>query len=106
MPIYEYICPSCNHEFELRQSFNDKCEVTCPRCQNSSKRIFSPVPIIFKGSGFYVTDHSSKSEIQDSPKSIDKSESKTEYKTEIKATPKTEDKNESNTIKAGSKSEQ
>jgi putative FmdB family regulatory protein len=110
MPIYEYICPSCNHEFELRQSFNDKCEVTCPRCQNSSKRIFSPVPIIFKGSGFYVTDHSSKSEIQDSPKSIDKSESKTESKVEskaeIKTTSKTEDKNESNTIKAGSKSEQ
>jgi putative FmdB family regulatory protein len=102
MPIYEYICPSCNHEFELRQSFNDKCEVTCPRCQNSSKRIFSPVPIIFKGSGFYVTDHSSKSEIQDSPKSIDKAESKTE----IKAAPKTEGNNESNTIKAGSKSEQ
>jgi putative FmdB family regulatory protein len=80
MPIYEYLCPSCNHEFELRQSFYDKCKVTCPRCQNSVKRIISPVPIIFKGSGFYVTDHASKSEIQDSPKNGGKADTKTDSK--------------------------
>ena len=101
MPVYEYLCSSCNHEFELRQSFNDKCEVTCPRCQNNVKRLFSPVPIIFKGSGFYVTDHSSKGEIQDSPKNTDK----TEAKTESKAESKTQDKAESGTVKAGSKTE-
>jgi putative FmdB family regulatory protein len=101
MPIYEYLCPSCNHEFELRQSFNEKCEVTCPQCQNNVKRIFSPVPIIFKGSGFYVTDHSSKSEIQDSPKNLVKADLKSEAKTESK----TEDQSGTNAIKVGKKTD-
>lgn len=57
MPIYEYECPSCSHKFELRRSFSDESEVCCPECKTTADRIFSPVPIIFKGSGFYVTDH-------------------------------------------------
>ncbi len=68
MPIYQYLCPRCNFKFELRQSFTDKCKVTCPKCNNGARRLFIPVPIIFKGSGFYVTDSAKKSEIQDSPK--------------------------------------
>jgi putative FmdB family regulatory protein len=68
MPIYQYLCPSCKHKFELRQSFSDSCKVSCPKCKNGARRIFVPVPIIFKGSGFYVTDSSKKSEVQDSPK--------------------------------------
>ncbi|UCD09893.1 MAG: FmdB family transcriptional regulator [Dehalococcoidales bacterium] len=57
MPIYEYECPECSTRFELRRSFNDESEVLCPDCKCTATRIFSPVPIIFKGSGFYVTDH-------------------------------------------------
>ena len=46
MPLYEYQCPSCSHEFELRQSFNaDPCEAV-------SQRKFHAVPVIYKGSGF------------------------------------------------------
>ena len=56
MPVYEYECDNCCHRFELRQSFEDDSVVTCPQCQGSARRIFSPVPIIFKGQGFYVTD--------------------------------------------------
>ena len=59
LPIYEYECPSCSHKFELRRSFTDESEVFCPECECTAERIFSPVPIIFKGSGFYVTDHKS-----------------------------------------------
>ena len=57
LPIYEYECPECSTRFELRRSFSDDSEVFCPDCKCVATRIFSPVPIIFKGSGFYVTDH-------------------------------------------------
>ncbi len=57
MPIYEYECIHCNHRFELRQSYKDKPEAECPECQESARRVFHPTPIIFRGSGFYVTDH-------------------------------------------------
>ena len=85
MPIYQYLCPSCNHEFELRQSFTDDSRASCPRCDNGARRIFSPVPIIFKGSGFYVTDNGKKGDTQESPienKSENKIDNKTEDKTE------------------------
>lgn len=57
MPIYEYECPTCSFRFEQKRSFSDESPVSCPQCQCQAKRLFSPVPIIFKGSGFYVTDH-------------------------------------------------
>ena len=56
MPTYEYECKSCFHRFEKRQSFSDAPIAECPQCQASSRRVFHPTPIIFKGSGFYVTD--------------------------------------------------
>jgi len=60
MPIYEYQCELCSCQFELKRSFNDNSAVTCPQCNAIARRVFSPVPIIFKGSGFYVTDHTAK----------------------------------------------
>ena len=57
MPIYEYECPECRHRFEKKQSFHDEPKADCPECQAPAKRVFHPAPIIFKGSGFYVTDH-------------------------------------------------
>lgn len=60
MPIYEYECSNCSHKFELKQGFNDKPEAVCPECQETARRVFHPAPIIFKGSGFYVTDHRKK----------------------------------------------
>ena len=56
MPIYQYVCSKCNTNFELRQGFNDESVAVCPRCRGESRRLFIPVPIIFKGPGFYVTD--------------------------------------------------
>jgi putative FmdB family regulatory protein len=56
MPIYQYRCLNCNRQFELKQSFSDKPIADCPSCHGIARRIFSPVPIIFNGPGFYVTD--------------------------------------------------
>jgi putative FmdB family regulatory protein len=56
MPIYQYRCLDCKCQFELKQSFNDKPIADCPTCHGIARRIFSPVPVLFKGPGFYVTD--------------------------------------------------
>jgi putative FmdB family regulatory protein len=64
MPIYQYSCSKCNTNFELRQGFNDDSVAACPKCKGEAKRRFVPVPIIFKGSGFYVTDSRKPSEAQ------------------------------------------
>jgi putative FmdB family regulatory protein len=56
MPTYQYRCLSCNRQFELKQSFSDKPVADCPSCHGIARRIFCPVPIIFNGPGFYVTD--------------------------------------------------
>lgn len=57
MPIYVYECGKCQHRFEKKQGFTDEAVADCPECHNRSKRIMCPAPIIFKGSGFYVTDY-------------------------------------------------
>jgi len=57
MPLYEYQCMRCSTEFEVKRSLDDESAVTCPRCHAQGRRIFSPVPIIFKGPGFYTTDN-------------------------------------------------
>lgn len=64
MPTYQYVCSKCNTNFELKQSFNDESVANCPKCKSESRRLFVPVPIIFKGSGFYVTDSKTTSEAQ------------------------------------------
>lgn len=60
MPIYEYQCSNCKQRFELRQGYKDKAIANCPVCKSNARRLFSPVPIVFKGSGFYITDSRDK----------------------------------------------
>ncbi len=57
MPTYEYECEECGIVFERFQHFSDEPLKTCPECQGSVHRVIQPVGIIFKGSGFYVTDN-------------------------------------------------
>ena len=57
LPIYEYECTCCSSRFEIRKGYGENTPVTCPECECEAQRIFSPVPIIFKGSGFYSTDN-------------------------------------------------
>jgi putative FmdB family regulatory protein len=58
MPVYTYRCESCGVQFERKQSFTEPPLRICPECRKKSlKRVISPVRIVFKGSGFYSTDH-------------------------------------------------
>ena len=61
MPLYEYECESCGVRFERRQHMEDDPIKTCPECCGDVHRLIQPVGIIFKGSGFYVTDNRAKS---------------------------------------------
>lgn len=56
MPIYEYECGRCSLRFEMKQGFDEEPQAMCPQCQGRSQRIFHSTPVIFKGSGFYITD--------------------------------------------------
>jgi putative FmdB family regulatory protein len=61
MPIYVYQCDTCGLAFEHRQRMADDPLVDCPECDGHVRRIIQPVGIVFKGSGFYVTDNRSRS---------------------------------------------
>lgn len=62
MPVYTYRCSNCGVQFEKQQSFNDQSLLKCPECgRRALKKIYLPVGIVFKGSGFYATDHHSPS---------------------------------------------
>jgi putative FmdB family regulatory protein len=61
MPLYEYECQECGLRFERRQSFSDPRITECPECNGPVIRLIQPAGIIFKGSGFYVTDNRKKS---------------------------------------------
>lgn len=56
MPLYEYRCRNCNHQFEIQQSFSDDALTVCPECEGELRKVFAPVGIAFKGSGFYKND--------------------------------------------------
>lgn len=56
MPTYEYRCRSCGEHLEVVQSFKDDPLTVCPACAGALRKVFSPIGIAFKGSGFYRTD--------------------------------------------------
>ncbi len=57
VPIYEYECESCQHRFEVIQKFSDKPLKKCSQCGGPIHRVLSPPALMFKGSGWYVTDY-------------------------------------------------
>ena len=86
MPVYTYRCESCGVQFERHQSFHDAPLKTCPECRRKSlKKVITPTRIIFKGSGFYATDHRSPSGSKSSSEAKS-SEIKPEKKDETKST--------------------
>jgi putative FmdB family regulatory protein len=81
MPIYEYRCDQ-GHTFEVMQRMSDDPLTSCTTCDSAVQRVFHPVAVHFKGSGFYTTDYGKKrsgstdsSSKTDSSSSSDKSES-------------------------------
>ena len=63
MPIYEYHCTSCGADLEIFQRMTDPTLQECPECAGALRKVFSPVGIVFKGSGFYATDSRKKSTV-------------------------------------------
>ena len=62
MPIYTYQCENCGVRFERQQSFSEQPLTRCPECNKKAlRKVYTPVGIVFKGSGFYATDHKSPS---------------------------------------------
>ena len=100
MPIYTYRCENCGVQFDRQQHFDDPLLKKCPECQKHTlRKVFLPVGIVFKGSGFYSTDHRSPSGQSSSYKkeeaksesqseSDSKSDTKSETKSESKSKPK------------------
>ena len=56
MPTYQYTCTECGEPLEAVQKFTDEPLTVCPACGGRLRKVFSPVGIVFKGSGFYRTD--------------------------------------------------
>lgn len=61
MPIYEYRCKSCGVVHELEHGYNDPRPTVCPACGGELVRIFHPIGVVFKGSGFHKTDYGGSS---------------------------------------------
>jgi putative FmdB family regulatory protein len=95
MPTYTYQCENCGVRFERRQKFSEKPLTRCPECSKKTlRKIYTPVGIVFKGSGFYATDHRSPSGVthkneskKDESNSTENKETKNKDK---KETPKKE----------------
>ena len=91
MPIYSYKCENCGEIFDKLGKAGGNGKVKCVKCNSDTQRVFSPVGIIFKGSGFYSTDYKSGSK---STKVADNSSSSSSEKTGSK---------KQDTVKASSK---
>ena len=88
MPTYEYKCKICGHEFEAFQLMSDDPVDTCPVCKGSVEKLISGgAGLIFKGSGFYITDYRSESY-----KKAEKADKSASAATTTKTTPKSDKK--------------
>ncbi|MBV9717795.1 MAG: FmdB family transcriptional regulator [Candidatus Eremiobacteraeota bacterium] len=56
MPLYDYACTACGRVHEVRHGFDETYDRPCESCGAPMRRVFNPAPVLFKGSGFYVTD--------------------------------------------------
>ncbi len=56
MPTYSYHCDTCGHDFDAVQRFADDALTDCPECGSPIRRVIQPVGVVFKGSGWYITD--------------------------------------------------
>ncbi len=87
MPLYEYACSNCGHQFEARQKISDAPITTCPKCHKDTvERLVSKTSFALKGSGWYADGYGAKS----GAKGSEASTSSTPSSTESKSEPKTE----------------
>lgn len=62
MPTYDYRCDHCGHEFSIQQRYDEKAVTVCPNCGKAPRRLVSRPAIVFKGSGWHVTDYRKSSD--------------------------------------------
>jgi putative FmdB family regulatory protein len=60
MPVYDYRCKECGTTHEIEHGVNDERPTKCPACGGQLQRVFYPVGVVFKGSGFHKTDYAGK----------------------------------------------
>jgi putative FmdB family regulatory protein len=86
MPVYVYHCTNCGVQFDKLQSFSDQPLTRCPECgKKTLHKVYQPVGIVFKGSGFYATDHHSPSGQSSKKDDRDRKESGESKEPQIKA---------------------
>lgn len=101
MPTYEYVCTACKHPFEKFQRMSEDPVAPCPECNAPAERKLSGgAGLLFKGSGFYITDYRS-----DNYKKSEKSEGGSSGGKSESSSSKSESKSESKESKSSSKSE-
>jgi putative FmdB family regulatory protein len=106
MPLYDYQCKDCGHEFEAQQAFTDDALTECPSCGGALKKKFGSVGIAFKGSGFYKNDArgssstSSSSSTSTTGSSDSSSSSSTSSTSATPSSPKTDSGSSSSTPSA------
>ena len=84
MPTYVYGCDACGHRFEQFQKFSDDPIKVCPECGQAVRRIFQPAGIVFKGSGWHITDYKRSGNGGGDAKGEGKSDAKGEGKSDAK----------------------
>lgn len=89
MPTYSYHCDTCGHDFDAVQRFADDALRECPQCGAAIRRVIQPVGVVFKGSGWYITDSRPKSS-SDGSDSASKAKSSSEKSEKAEAPAKTE----------------
>jgi putative FmdB family regulatory protein len=89
MPKYDYRCNDCGHVYEKREGFDAPSVQACPQCAGTARRVLTPPAIVFKGSGWYVTDHRKGGDSESSPSSSSSS-GKSETTSKSSETPKSE----------------
>ena len=105
MPTYQYACTECGDQLEVVQKFSDDPLTVCPACEGRLRKVFSPVGIVFKGSGFYRTDSRSGNGSAPKEKVGDSSSSSADSKTDSgsKSDSAKSDSAKSGSAKSGSK---
>jgi len=69
MPAYDYRCTACEERFEVTRSMGSSIDECCPECGAPAKRVFTPVGVAFKGTGFHNTDYRANPKSDDAPAS-------------------------------------
>ena len=98
MPLYEYECDNCGNRFERIQSFRDEPIKQCPNCGLITlHKVFHPAGLVFKGSGWYITDNRKPASTESKPSASSAEKSTADAKPSAESKPKTESKSTTET---------